>query len=76
MTLEDLVNGKVVKHIHMVSFVVDSHRLECVYSDGLLTTAVVTSLSDGSHKYLTLEEKEAIIDLVRERIGEAPIVSY
>lgn len=76
MELSEIVEGDLVRHIHMVSFVKGGKRLECVYSDGELTTATVTSLARGTHSYLTEEERDAIVDLVRDKIGESPVISY
>ncbi len=77
MTIEDTVsNGSIVGHVQMISFELDGQRLECVYSKGELTIANLSNLSNGNHKYLTKDERDAIVNLVRERIGEAPVVSY
>ena len=80
MRIEDLIlDGDIVKHVHMISFVHGGKRLECVYADGNLNVATVTNSAGparGSIKYLTKEERDSIVDLVRDKIGEAPVISY
>ncbi len=76
MQIEEIVDGEIVRHIHMVSFVKGGQRLEVVYSDNELTTATLTSVARGKHVYLNKEERDAIVEQVRDRIGVSEIISY
>ena len=76
MNFEKIVNGEISRHIHMISFVLNGQRLECVLSNGELTSATLTTLSNGGHRYLNAEERDSIADLVKERVGESTTVTY
>lgn len=76
MNLVDLVSGSIVtKHIHLITLACGRYQLECVYENNDLTVATLID-SAGNFRYLNSDERSAIIDLVREHIGESPVISY